>query len=152
MARMTPAELDTLYRGQLVGSLMGGHVAKRQIMAMLHWMDGSKGGRLSAEQASRSWIWSDLHLNHGAIIVAGGRPFRDSTRMRGALLAAWQETVSEDELIICLGDVTIGPALPAVDEALAALPGTKVLIAGITTSRRSGRHRRTTVSRRSTRR
>ena len=59
-------------------------------MAMLHWMDGSEGGRLSIEQASRSWIWSDLHLNHGAIIAAGGRPFRDATQMRGALLAAWQ--------------------------------------------------------------
>ena len=130
MTRVTPAELDTLYRGQLVGSLMGRHVAKRQIMAMLHWMAGSEGGRLSVEQASRSWIWSDLHLNHGAIIAAGGRPFRDATQMRGALLAAWQETVSEDELIICLGDVTIGPARPAVDEALAALPGTKMLITG----------------------
>ena len=39
---MTPAELDAAYRGQLVGSLMTGHVEKRQIMAMLHWMDSSK--------------------------------------------------------------------------------------------------------------
>ena len=50
--------------------------------------------------------------------------------MRGALLAGWQETVSQDELAICLGDVTIGPALPAVDEAPAAPPGTKMVIAG----------------------
>ena len=86
---MTPAELDAAYRGQLVGSLMTGHVEKRQIMAMLHRMDSSKGRRLSAEQAAESWVWSDLHLNHGAIISAGGRPFGDTTTMRGALLAAW---------------------------------------------------------------
>ena len=100
---MTPAELDAAYWGQLVGSLMTGHVEKRQIMAMLHWMDSNKGRRLSAEQAAESWVWSDLHLNHGAIISAGGRPFGDTTTMRGALLAAWRERVREDELIISLG-------------------------------------------------
>ena len=127
---MTPAELDATYRGQLVGSLMTGHVEKRQIMAMLHWMDSSKGRRLSAEQAADSWVWSDLHLNHGAIISAGGRPFGDTMTMRGALLAAWRERVREDELIICLGDIAVGPRIPALDEVLGTLPGTKILIAG----------------------
>ena len=36
----------------------------------------------------------------------------------------------EADIIICLGDVTVGARRAAVDEALAALPGTKILVAG----------------------
>ena len=50
--------------------------------------------------------------------------------MRRALLAAWRQTVDETDVVICLGDVTVGPASPAIDEALAALPGEKILVAG----------------------
>ena len=32
--------------------------------------------------------------------------------------------------MICLGNVTVGPRRAVLDEALAALPGTKVLVAG----------------------
>ena len=97
---------------------------------MLAWMETHAGGRLAANQVARTWIWSDLHLNHTAIIWAGSRPFGSAAGMRKALLEAWQETVAETDLIICLGDVTVGPPVAAVDEVLAALPGDKILIVG----------------------
>ena len=50
--------------------------------------------------------------------------------MRRALFEAWRQTVDETDVIICLGDVTVGPANPPIDEALAALPGETILVAG----------------------
>ena len=97
---------------------------------MLAWMETHEGGCFGADQVARSWVWADLHLNHQAIIWSGQRPFRDTTAMRTTLLTAWKETIGEDELIICLGDVTVGASTPAIDEALAALPGNKLLVVG----------------------
>ena len=76
------------------------------------------GSRLLAAQKRRG----------GLTRSAGGR---SATRRTCAerYSRGWQETVSQNELTICLGDVTIGPALPAVDEAPAALPRTKMVIA-----------------------
>ena len=50
--------------------------------------------------------------------------------MRRALVELWQETVDATDLIICLGDITVGPARRAIDEALAMLPGDKILVVG----------------------
>ena len=127
---MTPAALDAAYRAELVGSLMSGHADKRQSMEMLQWMHGNRGGRLSASQAARAWIWADLHLDHADVVWCFDRPFRSVEGMRRALLETWRETVGDNDVIICLGDVTVGPARPAVDEALGTLPGEKVLVVG----------------------
>ena len=50
--------------------------------------------------------------------------------MRRALVEVWQQTVDATDLVICLGDVTVGPARRAIDEALAMLPGDKILVVG----------------------
>ena len=50
--------------------------------------------------------------------------------MRAALLESWRETVSETDLIIGLGDATIGPAVVFLDDVLMMLPGDKVLVVG----------------------
>ena len=131
---MRPAELDAVYREQLRDTLARSrtawHIVPWQTRALLAWMETHEGGCLGADQVARSWVWADLHLNHQAIIWSGQRPFRDATAMRTALLTAWNEMIREDELIVCLGDVTVGPPSPAVDEALAGLPGTKLLVVG----------------------
>ena len=123
---MTPGELDATYRVQLVASLTSGQAERQPIIDMLQWMDRRKGGRLSARQAARTWIWSDLHLDHADAVWCFGRPLRSVEGMRRALLEAWRQTVDETDVVICLGDVTVGPASPAIDEALAALPGEKI--------------------------
>ena len=127
---MTPAALDAAYRGELVGSMMSGYGNKRQNMEMLQWMSSNRGGRLDASQTARAWIWADLHLDHADIVWCFDRPFRTVEGMRRALLETWRETVDDSEMIICLGDVTVGPPRPVVDEALGALPGEKVLVVG----------------------
>ena len=50
--------------------------------------------------------------------------------MRQALFQAWRQAVVETDVVICLGDVTVGPADPAIDAALAGLPGEKIPVAG----------------------
>ena len=56
------------------------------------------------------------------------QPFRSIDGMRRALLDVWRHTVGENDTIIYLGDVTVGPPADAVDEALAALPGLTLLV------------------------
>ncbi|MCY4599745.1 MAG: hypothetical protein OXF27_07480 [Acidobacteria bacterium] len=47
-----------------------------------------------------------------------------------ALVEAWRDTVEESDRIICRGDVTVGVANRGIDNALATLPGTRVLVVG----------------------
>ena len=127
-------ELDVAYREQLEAELAREKAARGvvpwQTRAMLAWMKTHAGGRLAAENVARAWVWSDLHLDHRDMVRHFGRPFRTVDGMRRALIEAWRQTVGESDLIICLGDVTVGPPVAAVDGALAALPGDKVLVVG----------------------
>ena len=132
-------DLDPLYRAQLEAQAQDAGrpglrpaevVNQWQREGMLAWMKTRAGGRLGAGQTTRTWVWSDLHLDHAEVISVFGRPFRTLGQMQRALIKAWQQTVDEADTMICLGDVTVGPQRAALDEALAALPGTKVLVAG----------------------
>ena len=126
--------LDVAYREQLEAKLARPwapwQVVPWQTRAMLAWMETHAGGRLAADEVARAWIWADLHLDHRDIVGHFSRPFRSVDEMRRALLEAWRETVGESDLVICAGDVTVGPPNPAIDEELAALPGEKVLVVG----------------------
>ena len=75
-----------------------------------------------------TWIWSDLHLGDETCREAWERPFPSVLAMNRHLLAEWRRCVRPTDTIICLGDVTVGPPVAAVDGALAALPGDKVLV------------------------
>ena len=127
-------ELDNAYRSQLQAALAreraAWHTIPWQTRAMLAWMKTHTGGRLGAEDTARAWVWADLHLDHGDVVWSFGRPFRSADAMRRALVEAWRQTVGESDLVICAGDVTVGPPSPAVDKELAALPGEKVLVVG----------------------
>ena len=131
---MNPIALDALYRAQQEAARAAKrapwHTTAWQTPAMLAWMATHAGGRLSAGQANRTWVWSDLHLDHADVISVFSRPFRTIWQMQTALLQAWLQTVDEADIILCLGDVTVGARRAALDEALAALPGTKILVAG----------------------
>ena len=127
---VTPAELDAAYRSQVVGNLTSRDADMRETLEMLHWMDCNKGGRLSGDQAARTWVWSELHLDHADAIRCFKRPFGNVEEMRRALFEAWRRAVAETDLVICLGDVTVGPANRTIDAALAKLPGEKLLVAG----------------------
>ena len=133
-ATITPATLDAAYRAQLEAALarrlVAPHTSPSQTRAMLAWMTTHPGGRLDASEVGRTWIWSDLHLDHAEVVWCFNRPFRTSQAMCRALVEAWRETVEESDRIICLGDVTVGVANRGIDKALATLPGTRVLVVG----------------------
>ena len=98
---------------------------------MLKHAAATEGGTYTPETGARTWIWSDLHLHHKNIIRYCSRPFRSVEAMNEALLAAWKETVSEADTIICGGDIALAGALQR--ERLArvrAMPGRKLLVRG----------------------
>ena len=130
---LTPEELDTLYSEHLTWTLMppvAAHVTRWQTRATLVWMKSHHGRRIDSLTAADCWVWSDLHLNHGGILVHGKRPFTSTRAMRDALLETWELTVDAADVVICLGDVTVGPPVRELDVALAALPGAKLLVVG----------------------
>lgn len=51
------------------------------------------------------WVISDTHFGHGNIIKYCNRPFANSDEMDEALITAWNETVSEQDIVYHLGDV-----------------------------------------------
>ena len=131
---MAPAALDAAYRAQFEAALArrraAPHTMAAQTRAMLAWMKTHAGGRLDTSEVGRTWIWSDLHLDHAEVVWCFNRPFRTSQAMCRALVEAWRETVEESDRIICHGDVTVGVAKRRIDKALATLPGTRVLVVG----------------------
>ena len=79
----------------------------------------------------RIWLWSDLHLGHDNIIRYCGRPFKQAQEMDRALYGAWARTLGPDDIMLCLGDVAMGPAVAEHTwRRIEALPGHKVLVVG----------------------
>jgi len=75
--------------------------------------------------APKTWIISDPHLNHSKIETYCDRP-RNFTDL---IVHNWQTVVQPQDLVICAGDVFIGP--PAGWKAIyPSLPGRKMLIRG----------------------
>jgi calcineurin-like phosphoesterase family protein len=81
------------------------------------------------------WFTSDLHFGHARIVDYCDRPFRnrdgdpDPAAMAEWIVERFCELVGEDDTLIVLGDVAMGPreeTLPLV----AQLPGRKVLVPG----------------------
>ena len=106
----------------------GRHVNPKTTAWMLKHTAATEGGTYTPETGARTWIWSDLHLHHKNIIRYCNRPFQSVEAMNEALLAAWKQTVGEDDTIICGGDIALAGALKR--ERLArvrAMPGRKLL-------------------------
>ena len=79
----------------------------------------------------RTWVWSDLHLNHGNIIKYCNRPFGDKAEMNAVLLGAWRRDIDPGDTVLNGGDTALAGSLkgPCRDEVRTA-PGRKVLVAG----------------------
>lgn len=77
------------------------------------------------------WLTADLHLGHKNILKheAEARPFATIEEHDAQLLSNWAEVVAPDDHVIVLGDLCLG-SVRKYAERLAALPGTKHLIAG----------------------
>lgn len=72
---------------------------------------------------------ADLHLGHRNIIDYSHRPYRDADDMNVALIERWNETVSDDDEVVVLGDFAMGRIAETLP-LTALLHGRKVLLTG----------------------
>jgi len=84
---------------------------------------------LKAIPFNKIWFTSDTHFNHTNIIKYCKRPFDDVEEMNQTLIDNWNMVVSEDDLIICDGDFSLGSSNNAIS-VLNQLNGYKLLIKG----------------------
>ena len=101
-------------------------------LAYMHWHMMRDEIPVIEVDPNRTWIWSDLHLSDDAYVITGKRPYRSTTAMNRALLAAWRSTVKPDDTIICLGDVAHPEHWkdPRHANDLKACPGRRLLVMG----------------------
>lgn len=59
---------------------------------------------------SRVFFTSDTHFNHANIIRYCQRPFKDAGEMNETLIANWNKTVGNDDVVFHLGDFCLGGA------------------------------------------
>lgn len=75
------------------------------------------------------FVISDTHFNHKNIIGYCNRPFKDVDDMNKTMIKLWNETVSNNDVVLHLGDVAFGNKEEA-KKILQQLNGRKVLIRG----------------------
>jgi calcineurin-like phosphoesterase family protein len=75
------------------------------------------------------FIISDTHFNHENIIKYCNRPFKDVDEMNRVMIKNWNETVSNKDIVIHLGDVALG-SKEEVKKIIKQLNGRKILIKG----------------------
>ena len=54
------------------------------------------------------WITSDHHFNHENVIKYARRPFKSVGEMNEVMVKNWNELVGKDDLVIHLGDFSLG--------------------------------------------
>jgi len=83
---------------------------------------------VSLDLSRNIWLSSDAHFGHANIIKYCKRPFAHVTEMNEAMVALWNETVSEGDLVIYLGDFSL--SFKAVEQYALRLNGEKFLVPG----------------------
>ena len=72
---------------------------------------------------------ADLHFGHANIIKYCNRPFEDTNEMDRVLIKNWNETVSNNDTVLVLGDVGFG-SKEYIASLIKQLNGKKILIMG----------------------
>ncbi len=75
------------------------------------------------------FVISDTHFGHKNIIDYCNRPFKSTEEMDEALIKNWNETVSNDDVVIHLGDFGLGKK-EYIASIAKRLNGKKILIMG----------------------
>ena len=75
------------------------------------------------------FVIADTHFGHANIIRYCNRPFASVEDMDAALIKKWNETVSNDDTVIHLGDVGLGRK-ERIGDIIGSLNGRKILIMG----------------------
>lgn len=77
----------------------------------------------------RVFVIADTHFGHENIIRYCNRPFRDVVEMDQALIKNWNETVTNNDVVIHLGDVGLGQQ-SYIKDIIGVLNGQKILVMG----------------------
>lgn len=83
-----------------------------------------------ATQNQRTFITSDLHLDHTNIIRYCKRPFASTEEMNRVLLNNWNNVIRENDLVYFLGDLAYGRGSNSTDYWLKKLNGDIVFLKG----------------------
>lgn len=78
---------------------------------------------------SKKFYIADWHYGHNNIIAFDNRPFKSLSEMNETLIANWNNTVSDGDIVYVLGDMFWCNREPAI-EVLRKLNGQKFLIKG----------------------
>ena len=76
------------------------------------------------------YVVSDLHLTHANIIEYCDRPYSDVEEMNRQLVDNWNRTVSPDDTVVFLGDLTMGADHDEAVEWAERLNGSVVFVEG----------------------
>lgn len=79
--------------------------------------------------SNKFFIIADTHFNHENIIRFCNRPFKSIDEMNSYMIKAWNETVSNNDTVLVLGDFAFGNK-EYVRELVNTLYGKKFLIMG----------------------
>jgi len=75
------------------------------------------------------FVISDTHFGHENIIKYCSRPFRNAAEMDAVMIRKWNETVTNSDVVIHLGDFALGGREHA-ERIASQLHGKKILILG----------------------
>ena len=79
---------------------------------------------------SKTFVIADTHFNHKNIIRYCNRPFADVEEMNAALIANWNSVVSDEDIVIHLGDIAMSRKKHEVAAFIKQLKGRKWLVTG----------------------
>lgn len=81
---------------------------------------------------------SDTHFDHTNIIKYCDRPFSSTEEMNNHMLERWNSTVSKDDIVFFLGDLTFGRGRRHIDYWLGQLNGRIEFVKGSHDTEKSG--------------
>ena len=77
----------------------------------------------------RVFVIADTHFWHKNIIDYCDRPFNSVEEMNSTLIKNWNKTVTNNDIVIHLGDVGLGPK-EKIAPIVQSLKGRKILVMG----------------------
>jgi len=78
----------------------------------------------------KTYFISDTHFNHKNIIAYENRPFNSVEEMNRVMVENWNKTVSKNDTVFFLGDLSFNQDKETLKVLLASLNGHKILIIG----------------------
>ena len=123
-------EYDFLQQRFLTREMALSRDAWRRTISLFREMKNVPASPIKEERKSKTFLVSDLHLDHDNIIKYCKRPFRDAREMNYVLIKNWNSAIHEGDLVYYLGDLAFGRGSRNPDYYLEQLNGRKILIRG----------------------